>query len=169
MPWTTPKTDFAPGNILTAAQMNAIGENLSVIGGAWTSYTPTWTNLTVGNATQASAYIAAGKLYVVRIKLTFGSTTSISSIPEFTLPNGASYDSDYTTLAGVWGLGTMNDVSGPVSVGCTIFPGTAATRGRFLIQQVNATYMTFAAAGATVPFTWTTGDQLEAQFLFEAL
>ena len=32
MPWTTPKTDFVSGNILTAAQMNAIGENLKVLG-----------------------------------------------------------------------------------------------------------------------------------------
>ena len=28
MAWTAPKTDFAPGNILNAAQMNAIGNNL---------------------------------------------------------------------------------------------------------------------------------------------
>jgi hypothetical protein len=168
MPWSVGAV-VSTGDVLTASRYNQdVIENLTMIGGAWTAYTPTWTNLTVGNATQASAYIAAGKLYVVRIKLTFGSTTSISGIPEFTLPNSASHDSDYTTLAGVWGLGTMNDVSGPVSVGCTIFPGLAATRGRFLIQQVNATYMTFAAASATIPFTWTTGDQLEAQFMFEA-
>lgn len=32
MAWTPPKTDFASGNILTAAQMNAIGENLLVLG-----------------------------------------------------------------------------------------------------------------------------------------
>ena len=31
MPWTTPKTDFAPGNVLTAAQMNAIGDNLEAL------------------------------------------------------------------------------------------------------------------------------------------
>jgi len=37
MAWTTPKTDFVSGNILTADQMNAIGENLNTVGGAWTS------------------------------------------------------------------------------------------------------------------------------------
>lgn len=31
MAWTTPKTDFAPGNVLTAAQMNAIGNNLDAL------------------------------------------------------------------------------------------------------------------------------------------
>lgn len=29
MAWTTPKTDFSPGNVLTAAQMNDIGGNLN--------------------------------------------------------------------------------------------------------------------------------------------
>lgn len=33
MAWTTPKTDFVSGNILTAAQMNAIGNNLLALYG----------------------------------------------------------------------------------------------------------------------------------------
>lgn len=31
MAWTTPKTDFDPGDVLTADEMNAIGENLDVL------------------------------------------------------------------------------------------------------------------------------------------
>lgn len=31
MAWTTPKTDFNPGDVLTAAEMNAIGENVSLV------------------------------------------------------------------------------------------------------------------------------------------
>ena len=31
MAWTTPKTDFSPGNVLTADQMNAIGNNLTAL------------------------------------------------------------------------------------------------------------------------------------------
>ena len=31
MAWTTPKTDFADGNVLTAAQMNAIGNDLAYL------------------------------------------------------------------------------------------------------------------------------------------
>lgn len=31
MAWTTPKTDFADGNVLTAAQMNAIGNDLQYL------------------------------------------------------------------------------------------------------------------------------------------
>jgi len=34
MAWTDPKTDFTPGTVLTAAQMNAIGEDLNALTGA---------------------------------------------------------------------------------------------------------------------------------------
>ena len=32
MAWTTPKTDWATGELVTAADMNAVGENLAVLG-----------------------------------------------------------------------------------------------------------------------------------------
>jgi len=35
MAWTTPKTDFAPGDVLTAAQMNNIGGDLTALRGDW--------------------------------------------------------------------------------------------------------------------------------------
>ena len=31
MAWTTPKTDFDPGDVLTAAELNAIGENIALV------------------------------------------------------------------------------------------------------------------------------------------
>ncbi len=37
MAWTAPKTNFSPGNVLTAAQMNAIGENLLAAGPIYTN------------------------------------------------------------------------------------------------------------------------------------
>jgi hypothetical protein len=41
VPWTPPKTDFSPGNVLTAAQMNGIGSNLTALRGDYgrTQYT----------------------------------------------------------------------------------------------------------------------------------
>ena len=32
MAWTTPKTDWATGELVTAEDMNAVGENLAVLG-----------------------------------------------------------------------------------------------------------------------------------------
>lgn len=42
------------------------------------TWTPTWTNLTVGNGTVNAHYQTTGNLVTFQMKLTFGSTTSIS-------------------------------------------------------------------------------------------
>lgn len=167
MAWTAPKTDFDPGDVLTAAEMNAIGENLDAIGGAWTAYTPSWTNLTVGNATQASAYISAGSLHVVRILLTFGSTTSISGQPEFTLPNGVSMSSAYVPTS-LLGTGNAQDANAGIAYSLNIWRSSStAARARFIAQQV-ATYVRDAAISSSVPMTWATSDILSGTFVFEA-
>jgi hypothetical protein len=168
MAWTAPKTDFAPGDILNAAQMNEIGENLDAIGGAWTSYTPTWTNLTVGNATQTSAYVAAGKLYFVRIGLTFGSTTSISAQPEFTLPGGVSVSSDYYANY-QFGYGGFRETGAGTTFTAPILRA-AATASQLRFGTLNATqfYVFNDIVSATVPFTWNAGDLIMGTFFFEA-
>lgn len=43
---------------------------------AWTSFTPTWTGLTLGNGTSAAKYQQIGKWVVFKGKLTCGSTTN---------------------------------------------------------------------------------------------
>jgi len=166
MPWTTPET-FTAGQTLTAASMNVISGNLDAVGGAWTSYTPTWTNLTVGNATQSAAYMNAGKLYVVRFALTFGSDTSISGTIEFTLPNAVSVNADYDELA-VLGGAVLQD-TGTNSHLAYIFPSSSTdARARILRLLVSGTSIVGSGQNSTTPFTWTTNDRIAGQFMFEA-
>ena len=168
MAWVTP-TNVSTGDVLTASKWNQdVVENWNSIGGAWTSYTPTWTNLTVGNATQDSAFIAAGKLHIVRIFLKFGSTSSISGIPEITLPNGVSFSSGYavTTIVGTGGL---RDASGGTDYTAILMrSGSTAARLRFLAEQVNATYAAASAISASIPMTWAVDDEISGTFTFEA-
>ena len=46
--------------------------------GAWSLYTPTWTNLTVGNGTVNAAYSQVGKTVHFRVGILWGTTTSAS-------------------------------------------------------------------------------------------
>jgi hypothetical protein len=46
---------------------------------AWTSYTPTATNFTVGNGTIAGKYAQVGKLIVIRVNFTGGSTSTYTA------------------------------------------------------------------------------------------
>jgi hypothetical protein len=54
--------------------------------GAWESYTPTWTNLTVGNGTVTSKYVRIGSTVIFLGKIVAGSTTSVSGFVNITLP-----------------------------------------------------------------------------------
>ena len=131
-------------------------------GGTFTSYTPTWTNLTVGNATQVFRFCQIGKLVFVSGLLIWGSTTSANaSSTTFSLPVTAQsavfrglghavfVDSGTQTY---WGAVTMNST-------------TTATLNQY---YVSTPWVVNSAVGGTVPFNWTTGDDMRIQFMYEA-
>jgi hypothetical protein len=165
MAWVTP-SNVATGDVLTASKWNQdVVENWNALGGAWTAYTPTWTNVSVGNATQSSAYVNAGKLYIVRIQLVFGSTTSISGVPEITLPNGVSVSAGYNTLSPVGQCSALDVSTGGSSLAWFTRSGSTAQRLRILTVGTTG----FGAWSATSPWNpWQTGDRIEGQFMFEA-
>lgn len=158
--------NVATGDVLTATRYNQdVIANMTAIGGAWTSYTPTWTNLTVGNGTNASAYVQAGKLIIVRIKFTLGSTSSVGTIPYATVP--ASFNSAYTGTFPV-GSCTMFDLSTDAVWFGHAIPDSSLTNIRFFVDNVAGTYSTAGVVSATAPMTWATGDRLETTFVYES-
>jgi hypothetical protein len=56
-----------------------VGAAATDISGAWTAYTPTATNFTVGNGTLTGKYVQIGKTVCVRINFTAGSTSSYTA------------------------------------------------------------------------------------------
>jgi hypothetical protein len=54
MAWITPKTDFAPGDVLTAAQMNNIGSDLTTLRGDYASSRYTAGDVTLNSTTWAN-------------------------------------------------------------------------------------------------------------------
>ena len=165
MAWTTPST-WVAGAILTAAQLNEqLRDNLNAIGGAWTAYTPTWTNLTVGNGTQDSRYIKAGRLVIVNLELTLGSTSSVGTIPEFSLPANLDASYQFTDFLGVV---SYYDVSAGTVICGKIRPRSALTGARLFYDQVSGTLITVNFLSATTPFTWATGDVISTTVVYEA-
>jgi hypothetical protein len=161
-------TNVTVGSVLTASRYNAdVVENMTAIGGAWTSFTPTWTNLTVGNGTQSSAFMSAGKLYMVRVQLTLGSTSSVTGGPEFTLPNSVSLASAYDTNMPI-GNAIFVDATGGNPWGIVLRSTTTAARCRFASLNASVTYGQSGGMDGSNPFTWTTNDKILAQFMFEA-
>lgn len=115
--------------------------------GAWTAYTPSWTNLTLGNGAVVARYSQIGKTVTATVNLTIGSTTSVGEIFVPALP---------VADVGAQGVGSVWVFD---SSATAWYPGVWA-KG----------YFVFAAgrAAAAVPFAWATGDLLFASVTYEA-
>jgi hypothetical protein len=142
--------------LLTAASGEATGLKYT---GGYTTWTPTWTNLTVGNGTQTARYSQIGKTLRFDLKLVFGSTTSITGLPIFTLPKTVAQKTADVNFH-------FEDV------GAGNYVSTAylnATAGDTALQVINTsgTYPILASVSATVPFTWTTTDVITVSATYE--
>jgi hypothetical protein len=145
--------------VLTAASGEATGLKYA---GAWTSYTPTWAGITVGNATITAKYCQVGKLVTVAVKLVAGSTTS--------------FPSGFVQVSGpITGVVMPSRIVGRVyyeDAGVAAYLGAvkqdAASAFAIVPEIVSGTYSTFGNTSSTVPFTWGTGDIFEAYFSYEA-
>jgi len=144
--------DFSPGDILTAADLNAIG--------AWDTWTPTWTNFTVGNANTTYRYTQIGSTVFYSIIVVLGSTSSMGTEPEFTLPVTASA---YRTAQGGEGsleTGAQSWVATTYRKSATnvYLRSLAQTGGNVYVKQITS----------TSPATWTTGDVIVVKGWYEA-
>ena len=136
--------------------------------GTYTAYTPTFSGLTVGNGTLAARFCRVNN-YVHDIGyFTFGSTSSIGAGGVFkTLPVNAG--------------GMFAAINGGVSIGGnffdasanTYYPGfslslTSATNSIIRCWLASGTYVQQANLEPSVPFTWTTGDRIIWNTMYEA-
>jgi len=168
MAWTAPRT-WSASETVTATNMNLhIKDNLNAIaplvdGPTYTTWTPTLTNMTLGNGTVVARYTQIGKLVAGQFRFTLGSTSTIGTTPQFSVP--VTMNSNWTTavpLGPVWCLDS----------GTAIYYGicrpTSTTAAICYITNTASTYATENNITSTVPFTWTTSDQLVVPFVYEA-
>lgn len=132
-----------------------------VAGGDRVAFTPTLTNITLGNGTNTAHYVQINKFVFVEGKITFGSTTSITGLPKATLP----------VTAAIAGESVMTnchyaDFGTTGYVGFVYFDST--TTVSFYVQNVGSTYPTFTSLSSTVPHTWAVNDYISYRYSFEA-
>jgi hypothetical protein len=135
---------FVAGNVLTAAELNGIGET--------TSFTPSWNNVTVGNGTLNDAkYVRVQNLVYVQVTFVLGSTSSVTGNISIA-PPVATANGNQNAI----GVGLIADVSSGA-----IFTTTSSLAGgniQTLPTVASGTYSTTTPASSTVPMTWATGD-----------
>lgn len=144
---------FTAGQVLTAAELNSIGEA--------TSFTPTFNNLTIGNGTVTGTYMQVNDLVWGTIRLVFGSTTSVTGTIQPAFPVTATFVALQNIGQGiVTDTGTANYLVFPIQISTTNFALNAETS--------TGTYGGLTSAGATIPFTWANTDVLCVDFVYRA-
>lgn len=120
---------------------------------AWTTWSPTWTNLTVGNGTVTAKYYQSGKFVVCRLTLVMGTTTSVTGEVSVSLP--------VTSVAYAGTAGTQ-----PLGLGGAY--DTSATAATQILPVWGSTTTADLDVDATTPYTWATGDEINFQLYYEA-
>lgn len=127
--------------------------------GAWTSFTPSWTGLTLGTgATNTGSYCQIGKTVHFRVSVTLGTSPSVSgSPPVLTLPVSI-------VATGVAYIGSAVYVD----EGTQTYVGFIDAYGALRVQGVGGAYPTLASVTSSIPFTWVATDKIYIYGVYEA-
>jgi hypothetical protein len=148
------------GHTLNAVDGLQIG---GVAQGVRTSWIPTWSSLTIGNGTETAYYTVFNGLMFIDYRLVWGSTTSMSTNPAFVIPSGWQQ-----AAAGfnVVGQVCMRDTGTDEFFGFVKGNGVGSTTCLLKTSKASATYGQTSAINGSIPFTWTTSDELMFTALF---
>jgi hypothetical protein len=163
MPWVNPSNP-ATGDLITATQAVIVATDLNIIGGPWTSYSPTLiattTNPTLGTGpTQSGGYIQIGKTIVGFAKITLGTgPTAGSGTYSITIPVNAARQYD------IVGAMFIFDQSGNATW-CGAARINAGLNGVNLLFTAATNYIVTNSS----PFTPAASDQFLVNFQYETL
>lgn len=120
-------------------------------GGNVVSFTPSFTQFTLGNGTvDYATYVRVQDFIFVQLKVTLGSTSSFAGSSYFTCPVAPVETSQHAI-----GVIRFNDVTGEEYLGVANM-----SSGNIQMRPLNAgvTYLQYTTTSSTIPFTWATGD-----------
>lgn len=135
-------------------------------GGAWDTWTPTWSNVTIGNAVVTARYKQVGKTVTCRLSVALGSTTTTSGDIIFSLPVPSIA---YPGVSGLHPIGTSRyfDVSASVVyIGDVENISTTTSSSRFFSNA--GSYSGQILNTGSLPIVWGNGDQWAMSFTYEA-
>ncbi len=153
---TSTTTPVAPGGYITYFYD---GTNWKIVGhsqGAAITYTPVWTNGTLGNGTLAGNYTVTNLTVAFTLSLVWGSTTSSSGNWTFTLPPFATTITAYLQPGTIIGSGGSGNYLGILFI-----------NGSTTLQPYTNASPIATQWGTSQPFVWasTNSMRLESTYL----
>jgi len=165
-----PSNWSAGGDVTVGDDLVVTGNGFTLDGfdaaGAWVTWSPTLTNLTLGNGTVTAKYWRLGKIVSYRFIFTLGSTSAVGTSPKFTLPVAPATDYVDASFFGVpvGALDLVDASPAAIWVGLPlVLSGSTAT----MVYSTEAGGGTSTVISATAPFTWTTSDKLISYGTYE--
>ena len=131
-------------------------------GFTYTAWTPTFSDITLGNAVYSARYATSGKQVAIDFSFQFGSTTSLTGFI-FSLPVTPAANA-YDVYNHLFGFGKKAGTKAFLSL-------ELRTNGNSLIGSLEAgTYITAAGfISATNPFTWANGNTIYISGTYEGV
>jgi hypothetical protein len=189
MPLPNPGMDFTALDVLPAESLDKMVANIEALaagtglndgsitnaklsttpgqpGGVWAFWTPTWTNLTVGNGTVEARYVRVGKTVICSIRFTMGSTSVMGPDPAFTLPVPAS--PRFTAPTTRHNLGSLYVEDAGVAGYLGDITSESSTHARPRIASAAGTWLTSAPITSAQPMVWAVSDFFAGVFTYEA-
>lgn len=149
-------TSIAAGAVQPQALVTGTGSGWSL-----QSWTPTYTNLTVGNGVHTSSYIQVGKLIIARLGFKFGTTSAMGTSPTFTLPvTSVTAYTDGHYLGAVRLVAAGSPYFGYIQWATT-------TTAHILASGAAGSYVNDAGITSGIPNTWATNDQIQGTIIYE--
>ena len=139
---------FASGDVLTAAELNQIGE--------LQTWTPTFNFSSLGNGTYTAEYIQINEFVFFNFLWTLGSTSTVSSGVRFGLPVRATTPNGYLNCF-VMALDTS---AAARHMGIAYLQESGDNARPAVYSAANPTLRVSSSFHGSYPFTWATGDQL---------
>jgi hypothetical protein len=133
--------------------------------GFWTDYTPSLTNLALGNGTMTARFTSIGDTVYFWVSILFGSTTSVSGAIGVGAPLAG-----FSTTGFVYPMGTAI-AKDSLASGQNVFKGFTTNAGNGPVTEARIVSAGSASGGAwnaTNPLTWATGDILSVKAMYEA-
>lgn len=151
-------TSIAAGAVQPQALVAGTGT-----GWSWQSWSPTLTNLTLGNGTVSANYIQMGKTVYFRVRFTLGTTSAVGTAPTFSVP--VTPNSFYNAADLLIGLGLAVVGSTEVELGV----GLNATAIRpLLVGAAAAQWGPTQTITASAPGVWASTNFMTIQGTYEA-
>jgi hypothetical protein len=165
----TSVTQINSGNITDRRTFASISPaNATGAAWAWSTWTPSWSNFTVGNGTVTPRFSQVGKSVTCALDVVLGSTSAVSGGIIFTLPVPA--HSRYVAGSGSGRMTVASFYAEDFGVGGyeLALSLTSTTTAQLYVQKTDGTFLYTGGTSASVPFAWGSTDFFGGTFTYEA-